>query len=548
VATAFAPALKGEFVAWDDFQNFVANRDFRGLGLAQLKWAWTTTLLGHYVPLSWMSLELDYVLWGMNPWGYHATSIAIHAVNAVLVYFVALRLLDGRDQSRGFAATVAALLFAVHPLRTESVAWITERRDVLSLFFVLLATLAYLRHARRDLPWSRWYLATVVAFIAALLSKGSVVTFPAILVLLNWHPLDRLRADNGLRSPATRKVVAEVVPLFVLSAIGSLSSIIALSPGPQLGIVQKLAVSTYSLWFYVAKMAWPTGLAALYPMPGTIPVLSTSFIASYVCTAMAMVVLWQYGQRYRGPLVAVLGFLVLVFPFLGIVQTGAARAADRYTYLAAIPVAILAGAGVSRLRAPSRYAVAAGAIVILLVATRRQSEFWLTSEALWTRVAEVDSTSHVAHNNLGTIYAERGESERAMRSYRKAIDLSPTYPGPYNNMGFELAQAGRYDEAIRMYRKAISLEPDNADAESNLGNALAMQGRLDDAVRHFSRAATLAPHRAGTQFSWGLALYKSGRLREAALRLERAIELDPHMRDAQGLYFEVVRELQNGGL
>jgi Tfp pilus assembly protein PilF len=538
-AIAFAPALNGQFVDWDDYQNFVVNPHFRGLGLEQIRWAWTTTLLGHYVPLSWMSLGADYVVWGMDPRGYHLTNLSIHLANAVLVYLTCRRLLE-RIQPKGapFVAAVAAALFAVHPLRVESVAWVTERRDVLSLFFALLATLAYLKHVEQSTGW-KWYGLTCLSFAAALLSKASVVTLPAVFLVLNWFPLDRLRWGEA----SVRRVAMELGPLFAMAFATSLESIVALDPGAQLSLAQKAAVSAYSLGFYLVKTAWPSGLAPLYQMPIDVKPLAWIYLASYALVTCLVLLIWFLRRRFRGLAAGAMIFFILVFPFLGIVQNGTAIAADRYMYLASIPLAVLAAVGIGGIRGAGRPAIAVAVIGMLAAATWKQSHVWTNSETVWERVLQIDSNSYAAHNNLGNVLSERGESELAIRHFRRSIELNPKYPGPYNNLGFELAGEGELDQAIAMYREAIKVEPQFADAETNLGNALAMKGDYAAAIAHYRRSAEIAPERAGNQFNLALALVRSGRLHEAKTELEKTLDIDPRMADARALYSDVLRDL-----
>jgi tetratricopeptide (TPR) repeat protein len=539
-AIAFAPALRGRFVDWDDYQNFVTNYDFRGLGWSNLKWAWSTTLLGHYVPLSWMSLEADFAMWGMNPHGYHITSLLIHIANVLLLYAAAQKILRmAGAHSPDFTAWAGALLFAVHPLRVESVAWITERRDVLSLFFTLVALLSYLRHVREERV-GRWYWATCLSFAAGLLSKASVVTFPVILLVLNWFPLNRFKALGR------RHVIVELSPMFAMSIATGIMSIVALDAGPQLEPLQKLAVSAYALALYVVKTVWPARLAPLYPMPQTIRPFAAPFLAAYVATILAAVMLWRSRIRRPGLVAASLMSVVLVLPFLGAVQNGSVIAADRYTYLAAIPVSILLAVGLERVSLLRRGIAVLAIASLLTVLSRQQSKVWVTTEALWSRVLEVDSTSYAAFNGLGAVVAERGESGKAIEYFRRSIELNPNYAGSYNNLGYELANLGQIDEAIVAYRAALRLQPEFADAEANLGNAMAFKGRYEEAISHYQRATAVAPNRAGVEFNWALALYRSGRLREAKERLETTLALDPQMPDARALYGTILHQLRIG--
>jgi tetratricopeptide (TPR) repeat protein len=540
-AVAYWPSMSGEFVNWDDHHNFVLNHDYRGLSPANLKWAWTTTLLGHYIPVTWMSLGLDFQLWGMNPRGYHFTNLVLHALNAVLLFFVARRLLNALPAAKAsFIGAAGALLYSIHPLRVESVAWITERRDLLSLCFLLLATVAYLRHVRAG-AWTRWYALTLGAFALAILSKGSAVTFPAALLVLNWYPLGRLSLRRADRESVT-KVIRELAPMFLMAAAGALGSVVALGPVVQLDVGDKIAVSAFSLWFYLLKTAAPVGLSPLYPMPSVINPFDAVYVLAYVAVAAAAWLLWRF-RKQSGLVAAVAMYFVLVLPFLGVHQNGFQIAADRYVYLAGIPLGLLSAAAIARLSEARRWPVAGCLIVILMALTWRQTHVWQSSEQVWSRVLERDSTSYIAHSNLGQDLAERGHSARAIEHFRKAIAFKPSYPSPHNNLAFELAQLGRLDEAVQSYREAIRLHPEYADAYANLGNALAMQGKFDEAVANYAAAVEFAPRRAGTHFNMALALYQAGRLRESRAQVEYTLMLDPSMSDALRLHDDVRRAL-----
>jgi len=273
VFVSFLSALDGQFLNWDDDINFLGNQGFRGLGWAQLRWMWTAPMMGHYIPLTWMSLGLNYTLGGMNPWGYHLGNMLIHAMNAVVLYFVARRLLIAGGFSGGssllWSSSFAALVFGVHPLRAESVAWVTERRDVLSGLFFLLAVLAYLvsldAGARRG-----WRFASIAAFAAALLCKAQVVPLPVALLILDVYPLRRLAREGW------RRLLVEKLPYLVLALLGSAVAIIAVKSGAtftaygQYGPSARVAMTGYGIVFYPWKWLWPTGLSPLYELPARI--------------------------------------------------------------------------------------------------------------------------------------------------------------------------------------------------------------------------------------------------------------------------------------
>jgi len=584
-AIAFAPALQNGFVSWDDPKNFLDNPHYRGLGPTQLGWMWSTFLAGHYVPLTWMTLGADYLLWGMNPMGYHATSLLIHVANAVLLFFVARRLLElstrnqpGRSASDlALPAAFAALFFSLHPLRVESVAWITERRDTLSLFFYLASVLAYLRF--RDAPsWkSRWYWIALGTFACALLSKGTAVTLPAVLVLLNVYPLRRVSV-SAWRGAEARELALELAPFFALAAGFSLLSVVALHPPDQLSPMAKLAVSAYSLELYVEKTLMPLGLSPLYQMPRHVDLVASMFIAAYAsCIALALAA-WMVRRKWPAATAALAAFVVITLPMLGLVQNGPQIAADRYTYHSGAALALLA-AGILFYAVPlpvvAKRTTAAIVLLVLALLTWNQTSTWHDSERLWTRVLHEDSTSSIAHtamanvryqqgrldeglehsrravelapdlaeahNDFGVGLAQRGQVAEATEEYRKAIALRPKYEEPLNNLGLETVRQGDIDGGIAFYRRALEINPDYADAHVNWGNALVRESKLADAIPHYQAALTVRPNSADARFNWGVALAQQGRFAEAASQFQAAVALDPNHAEARDYLAKATR-------
>ena len=585
---AFLPALSADFVTWDDNRNFLDNSAFRGLGWPQLHWMWTTFHMGHYVPLTWMTLGLDYVVWGMNPLGYHLQNLVLHAVNAVLVYVLARRILalcsEQAEPTPGGTtapAAIAALLFAIHPLRVESVAWITERRDMLSLLFCLTSVLLYLRYVRNAGAARRWYVLSLAAFVCALLSKATSVSVPVVLLVLNVYPLRRFGARDTGRAGA-RRVALELLPYALLSAATSTLSIVALDPPAQLPFGAKVAVSAYSLAFYLWKAVVPTGLSPLYEMPRSVNPLALRYVLSGAVVLIVTGGALAVRRRWPGLTTAWLVFLVVIFPMLGLVQNGPQIAADRYTYHAAPALAILGAGALWRWRAipdAARFSIAAVVLAVFGVLTWRQTGIWHDSERLWSQVLRVDSTSSVAQiamgdlmiaqnrlgeaadhyargvaldpafaigfNNLGVVLARQGKLIEASARYARAIELRPNYADAHNNWGIALSQQGDIARAIEHFRRAIVLDPGNADAEVNLGNAFVRQQRADSAIAHYERAANIRPAEAQAYLNWGVALAQLGRMPDAITRFQQALAIDPDNADARS-YLERARRLHPG--
>ena len=550
---AFVPSLGNGFVSWDDDKNFLANPHYRGLGLDQLSWMWTTFHMGHYIPLTWMTLGLDYALWGMNPRGYHLTSLLIHVANAVALYYLARHflasgdtrhLVTGRDGRRServmdpravtLAAVLAALLFAVHPLRVESVAWITERRDVLSLLFALLCLLAYIRAAERP-AGRRWYWTSVLLFACALLSKATVVTLPAVLLIVNVHPLRRITAADH-RIATLRRVGMEILPFALLSAATILLSVVALHPGEQLRLSGKLAVSVFSLCFYLWKTIVPTALSPLYEMPREIDPLSARFLASYATALLVTLAVVAWRRRWPSLAAAWIAFIALSLPMLGIIQNGPQIAADRYTYHSAPALAMLAGVAVihavSHFRVERMRLLGAAASLVLVTLTWQQCGVWKDSSSLWARVLALDPQSAYAHSASATLLFQANRVDEAIEESRVATELDPTLAEAHNNFGVGLARQGRFDEAILHYQRALSLKPSYDEAEGNWGVALAKLGDPDAAVEHFRNALRANPDNADTHVNWGNVLVRAGRAVEAISHYESALAIRPDDADA----------------
>jgi tetratricopeptide (TPR) repeat protein len=552
---AFAPVVQNGFVDWDDTDNLTANPFFRGLGWPELRWMWTTALMGHYIPLTWMSFGLDYLVWGLNPLGYHLTNLLLHVANACLVYAIATRLIgssaagDARADGVGvrLGATFAALLFSVHPLRVESVAWATERRDVLCGLFVLAAVLAYLRRTERAEAAHdrRWYWASLGLFAAAALSKSMAVTLPAVLLVLDVYPLQRLGGDprTWLRPPASR-VWVEKLPFLAVSAVVTVVAFVAvggnLTAPIELGVVERVALSAYQVAFYLWKSIVPLGLAALYELPVPLMVWSRPFVVGALLLVAISTLAIVKRRRWPGVLAAWVGSAILLFPVSGIFHNGPQIAADRYTYLPALPWAVLAGVGLrlvwdtlSRLRPARALALGGAAAVVAALGalTWAQAQTWRDSGRLWTHALAV-APSSLAHYNLGVHLDGQGRWDEAIAHYRRALELKPDFAEAHYNWGVNLARQGRWADAIARYEHALRLKPDHAEAHVNWGVALAREGHWDAAIAHYARALELKPAFAAAHNNWGSALARQGRWREAAAHYREAVRIKPDLAEA----------------
>jgi len=561
-AVAFWPALDGEFLDWDDDKLLVNNLHYRGSGAAQLGWMFTTNLLGHYQPVNWISFALDYRLWDMGPRGYHATNLILFALGALVFYRVGLRLLGGMAAGRKLrgragltaAAGLAALLYAVHPLRVETVAWVTNRAYVLSGLFFLLCVLFYLRYVDRRGAGSGGglQLGMAVAFYAlSLFSRANAVGLPIVLVLLDVYPLNRLKpAPREWFRPGQGRLWLEKMPFLVLAVVAAglaqwaKTSVGTVATVEAIPLGARMAMGVYALSFYLLKTLWPSGLLPLYEKPLEINPFEAIYLWSGAVVVLVTVVLFRLRRRWRAGWVLWLYYLVMVAPVSGLVQIGLQMAADRYTQLACLGWALLAGAGFlycwpggHRARAGPAPAVVvtvlSAAVVIALVAvSRQQSRVWGDRETLWRTTLAGNAECITALNNLTTILGQSDRRDEAMELARRAEGLQPEFPGIQLNLGSLLLEQGRYDEAIEHFNKALDTGMAGADVYSNLGVAWAGKGDWSRALQHLEKAASLSPDNAEAHYNLGIVYSQLNRLAEAENEFAQALRLRPDYADA----------------
>jgi protein O-mannosyl-transferase len=465
---AFLPVLDNGFIPnWDDGLNFLDNSHYRGLGPAQLRWMFTTFHAGHYIPLTWLSLGLDYLFWGLHPAGYHLTSLLLHAATALCFYFLALRLLllalppAPTPAALRWGAAVAALLFAVHPLRVESVAWATERRDVLSGFFYVLALLCYLKAVERPpaaRPSPRWYGLTLACFAAALLSKSIAVTLPVTLLVLDVYPLGRLGGPAGWSAPGPW---LEKLPFFALSAAAATVAFLALLPlgnarsVADMGLAIRAFLSVYGLAFYLFKTVLPLDLSPLYPLSVTITWWHFGVVAGTALVAVLM-------RRHWPAFTAVcLVYAITLAPVLGFFHNGPQAVADRYSYLACLGWALLLGAAAAPTWAGTRVVrtVLCAAIVALAVLTWQQATVWRSAVTLWSHAASLGSGGRAAHANLAEALEAEGRPGEAIPHYLEALRRSAKKAPWHVRLGRLYARAGDDSAAVRHFGEALAEEP-----------------------------------------------------------------------------------------
>jgi len=554
VITAFIPTLDNGFVNWDDEGNFLDNRSYRGLGAAQVRWAWTTFRLGAYQPLAWLLFEAQYAFSKLDPRGYHLTSLVLHAANAVVLYVLTVTLLvrcrtDSCKKSPwtcAWGAGLATALFAVHPLRVEAVAWASCQPYLPCALFFMLAVLAYLRAFPMDSsPRGGWLVGSFVLFIAALCSKAVAVSLPAVLLILDVYPLRRFGDGPGRWfGSAARRVWLEKVP-FVMVSLLFMGLAIAAKPQSRFPIHRYdaftgIAQACYGIWFYIQKTVLPLDLSAYYPSPRQIRWLAPPFLLSILGTLGMSAGLFMLRRRWPGLLVAWLCYLVILAPNSGIIWISDQIAADRYSYIAMLGWVILAAACLCRLGQTSWrarpgaigiVAVCLGAILVRM--TWSQCRTWRDSETLWTHALSHGSgNSCVAHNNLGLVLYGQGKIEAATAHYTLALRLNPAHANAHNNLGAVLSRREKYEAACAHYAEALRLDPGHVNAHNNLGLELFRQGNYEEAAARLAEALRLDPGYANAHINLGGVLFRQGKLKEAATHYAQALRLSPNDAEA----------------
>jgi len=531
---AFAGVLQNGWVFYDDPRYVYENPHVnQGLRPGNALWFLSHAHGENWHPLTSWSHLLDVQLFGLDPAGPHAVNLALHVLNAVLLVLVLYRLTGGWWRSVAVGA-----LFALHPLRVESVAWVSERKDVLSGLLFVLTLEAYRRWVAR--PGRLRHAALIAAFVLGLMAKPMLVTVPFVLVLLDVWPLGRLRGQAGERgagAPARPLpgLIAEKWPLFALAAASAVVTFLVQREGGAVASVEaiplgrRLANALVSCWHYIGKTLWPDRLAPFYPMTP-----SPGWVQAVAAAGLVLVTLVVAGQVRKRPYLAVgwFWYLGMLVPVIGLIQVGAQAHADRYTYLPVIGLAIALTWGVGDLVARSRASriVAATACALALVglstATVRQVALWKDTWTLFSHTLAVTHENPVAHQNLGDVLLKRGEVLPAMRHYEEVLRLEPGFADAHNKLGSALGSLGRFDEAIAQFREAIRLG-ENAEFRHNLGFAFAKQGRTNDAIREYEAALRLDHDHYLSLVHLGEALGSCGRLPEAEVPLRRALELRP---------------------
>ena len=562
---AFGHTLHHEFVNYDDGPYVYSNpRIASGLGVANLLWAFTHVHSANWHPLTTISHMLDCQLYGLQPWGHRLTNILLHAAAVILLFF-ALRELTGaghavvptgrddagRDQrsrlQRGgslWASAFVAALFAIHPLRVESVAWVAERKDVLSGVFFMLTLWAYARYARSDRFSLGRYTTVLVLFALGLMCKPTLVTLPFVLLLLDYWPLCRAQKSDvsGLKSKAWLRLVVEKVPLFVLSAASCAATILAqkeaFAPIRVVPLQERLGNAVLAYVQYIGQVVYPAHLAVLYPYPeGGLNVAEVVLALLFLLIVSVIFVLWR--SRYPFALIGWLWFLGMLVPMIGIVQVGSQPRADRYTYLPEIGLYILVTWSAIELFKTWKHQREVFAIATLLIIgtltirSHFQTSYWRNSEALWRHTIDVTSRNYIADNNLAGTLEERGQLNEAIAYYKEALEIKPDVAQVQSNLGNALLREGQVEEAIGHLERALQIDPAYPEAYNHMGSALMRKGQAGEAIGYYQKAVQLNSSYADAYNNLGVAFLRNGQVGEAIAHYKKAVAINPESAEMQ---------------
>ena len=541
-----------DFTNYDDNLYVSENQHvLNGLTQDGIIWAFTTGHTGYWHPLTWLSLMLDCQLFGPNPGRIHLVSLFLHVVNTLLLFAV-LRKMTGALWPSAFEAA----LYAVHPMHVESVAWIAERKDVLSTFFLMLTLTAYAGYVKR--PSVFRYITILVIFALGLMAKPMLVTLPFVLLLFDYWPLDRFAAPRTVKTAGGKsrkpapihdgrailyRIIIEKIPFFALSMVSSVITFIvqkvsgAVININALPLQDRVANAIVSYMRYIGKMVWPQNLAVFYPFDiGNFTYLQITLCAILLLVISIFVI--GFGRKQKYLLVGWFWFIGTLIPVIGLVQVGAQALANRYTYISYIGLFIMIAWGLPELLSkwPQRKIALGLSMVIVLtilgICAHQQVSYWNNGTSLFTHAIKVTQDNYFAHYGLGISYKNLGCHQDAIESYKQAIKIRPDYDEAYNDIGISYFILGRYQDAIEAYKQAIRINPDLAKAYNNLGNAYTNLGRYQDAIEAYKPAIRINPDLAEAHYNLGTAYFILGRYQDAIETSKQAIRIKPDWAEA----------------
>ena len=544
---AYEPLRHNDFIDYDDDVYVTKNLMVQmGLTHQSVVWAFTKSHASNWHPLTWLSHMLDCQLFGLNPIGHHLTNLLFHIANTLLLFGILKKM-----TSRIWPSAFVAVAFALHPLHVESVAWVAERKDVLSGFFWMLTIAAYIRYTER--PGFSRYLLVFLAFGLGLMAKPMLVTLPFVLLLLDYWPLQRFHLDrpgpnkaqhksktvaNAARNSKFRSLFIEKTPFLALAGISSIITFVVqqramhMETGGDMALNVRIANAIVSYLGYIVKMFYPRHLAVLYPHLGENLPLWQVIVAFLTLAAISAGVIYM-ARRRRYLAVGWLWYLGTLVPVIGLVQVGVQAMADRYTYLPAIGIFIILTWGVSELLAKWRYRkitleIAAGIVLVaILICTRMQLRYWQNNFTLFERTLDVTENNFIMHYNYGNILSGKDRFDEAITYYNKTLQINPQYYNAYNNKGLALLEQDKIDDAIACFDRTLELKPDYNRAHFSMGMAMARLDRLDEAVKYFNRALEKTPYWAEAHYSLAVVYHRQGKLGLAAAQCAEALRLDP---------------------
>jgi len=556
----YCEVRKCEFVNYDD-EEYVSKNEYVGAGLTadSIRWAFTSTDFSNWHPLTWLSHMLDSELFGLNGGMHHVISLIFHIANALLLFAV-LKQMAGALWPSAFVAAA----FALHPLHVESVAWVSERKDVLSTFFWILTMGSYHIYVRR--AGARWYLLTLAVFATGLMAKPMLVTLPFVLLLLDYWPLGRFANSKFSRRRIFGRLVLEKVPFFALSVVSSAITFFVQQGGgavnriETIGPLYRIANAFISYMTYIVKMIWPSGLAVFYPHRfAAVPIWQALVSTLLLLTISVCVIYLARKKKYL--LTGWLWYLGTLVPVIGLVQVGSQAMADRYSYVPLMGLFIMIGWGFADLSRKWRHkkiivgVSAAAVLAALAVCTRLQVRHWHDSISLYEHAIEVTDDNFVAYAGLGAALCDENRLDEGIRNLTRALQIMPKHHNAYCNMALAMSRKGKFSEAVECYRQALRIEPDNLETRNSLAraieekqeyeqamdfferaNSFANQDKIDEAVEYYKKAVELKPNFIIAQGRLGLLLAQQGRIEEAIDRFRVVLSERP---DDYEMHFNV---------
>ena len=525
-----------EFINYDDGLYVTENLHVKaGLTFESIKWAFTTFHASNWHPLTWLSHMLDYELYGLNPMGHHWTSLQIHLTNTLLLFFI-LQYMTGAIWKSAFVAA----LFALHPLHVESVAWVSERKDVLSAFFGMLTISAYIIYVKK-----RNLLRYSLVFIflsLGLMAKPMLVTLPFVLLLLDFWPLERLKYYSPDQSSKLFSLIYEKIPLFIPVTISSVLTLVAqhssaLKTLESFPLQARVANALISYTSYIGNTLWPLHLSVFYPFQeNSISFWHASGAALMIASSLFIAV--NTSKKYPYISVGLLWFFITLFPVIGIIQVGDQAMADRYTYIPLIGIFIIfawGGSDIIKKWTNNKVVPAILAMSVLLVLTMQsffQAGHWKNSITLFENAIKVTENNWLAHNNLGIALFSEGKFDKAIYHYKKALNIRPDTVCAIKNLGVAMFDKGNLKVAFQYFNKAIVINPEDFDAYYRIGRIMERQGKFDEAIRYFSEVIRINPGYAPAYNEIGIIFAQKGKLQKSREFFLKAIQLEPDCKEA----------------